>query len=47
VIRAGRLDQSDDRLRRHRSGRRDFVARLVPTIDFVVIAQAGVTSSRA
>jgi len=30
-----------------RSGRRDFVARLVPVIGFVIIAQAGVTSSRA
>jgi hypothetical protein len=35
------------RLRSHRSGMRDFVARLVPMIDFVLIAQACATSWRA
>ena len=38
---------SGDRLRRRRSGVRDYVARLVPAIDFVVAAQAGVTTLRA
>jgi hypothetical protein len=35
------------RLRPHRSGMRDFVARLVPMIDFVLIVQASATSLRA